>query len=90
MIDRRTLIAATGAALALPAAALASAGTISAQEANTRMQAGELILIDVRTESEWQEGVPKGAHMVTLGDPRMADKIYGYMKEDASKPVAVI
>nr|WP_321361048.1 rhodanese-like domain-containing protein [uncultured Hyphomonas sp.] len=63
---------------------------IDPAEANDRLRKKQLVLIDVRTESEWQAGVPKGAHMVTLGDPRMADKIYGVMKEDASAPVAVI
>jgi rhodanese-related sulfurtransferase len=63
---------------------------IDPAEANARVRKKQLILVDVRTESEWQGGVPKGAHTVTLGDPRMVDTIYGFMKEDASAPVAVI
>ena len=59
--------------------------------ANDRVRKKEMILVDVRTESEWQQGgVPKGAHTITLGDPLMVDTVYGLMKEDASKPVAVI
>lgn len=59
--------------------------------ANERVRKKALILVDVRTEREWREGgIPKGAHAVTLGSPRMVDTIYGLMKEDASKPVAVI
>lgn len=63
---------------------------IDPAEANARLRKKLLVLVDVRTESEWQDGVPKGAHTVTLGDPRMVDTIYGFLKEDASAPVAVI
>ena len=63
---------------------------IEPAEANDRVRKKQLILVDVRTVSEWESGIPKGAHTVTLGDPRMVDTIYGFMKEDASTPVAVI
>ncbi len=63
---------------------------IDPANANDRVRKKQLILVDVRTENEWQGGIPKGAHTVTLGDPRMVDTIYGFMKEDASAPVAVI
>jgi rhodanese-related sulfurtransferase len=63
---------------------------IDPADANDRVRKKQLILVDVRTESEWESGIPKGAHTVTLGDPRMVDTIYGFMKEDASAPVAVI
>jgi rhodanese-related sulfurtransferase len=63
---------------------------IDPADANDRVRKKQLILVDVRTENEWQSGIPKGAHTVTLGDPRMVDTIYGFMKEDASAPVAVI
>ncbi|MEZ5998755.1 MAG: rhodanese-like domain-containing protein [Hyphomonas sp.] len=55
-----------------------------------RARKKQLVLVDVRTENEWQGGIAKGAHTVTLGDPSMVDRIYGLMKEDASQPVAVI
>ena len=63
---------------------------IDPADANDLVRKKQLILVDVRTENEWQGGIPKGAHTVTLGDPRMVDTIYGFMKEDASAPVAVI
>lgn len=50
----------------------------------------QIVLVDVRTESEWQSGIAKGARTVTLGDPRMVDTIYGFLKEDETRPVAVI
>lgn len=56
-----------------------------------RLRKKDLVLIDVRTESEWQQtGVVKGAHTITLGDSTMVDKVYGLTKEDLGKPVAVI
>jgi rhodanese-related sulfurtransferase len=55
-----------------------------------RVRKKDLILVDVRTEGEWQGGVAKGAHTVTLGNPRMVDTIYGFAGEDTSRPVAVI
>ena len=58
--------------------------------AHERVRRKDLVLIDVRTAEEWQGGVAKGAYMVTLGSPTMVDTIYGLLKEDASKPVAVI
>ena len=58
--------------------------------AHERLRKKDIILVDVRTEEEWRSGVAKGAHTVTLGSPRMVDTIYGFLKEDASKPVAVI
>ena len=58
--------------------------------AHERVRSKQLILVDVRTEQEWRSGIAKGARTVTLGDPRMVDTIYGFMREDTSKPVAVI
>ena len=67
MISRRTVLAATGAALVLPSTAMADGRTITAQQANERLQKGELILIDVRTPQEWQQtGVAKGAWMLDM------------------------
>ncbi|HPF23644.1 MAG TPA: rhodanese-like domain-containing protein [Hyphomonas sp.] len=59
-------------------------------EAHDRVRKKALVLVDVRTEEEWRGGVARGARTVTLGDPRMVDTIYGFLKEDTSQPVAVI
>lgn len=60
------------------------------QTAHERVRKKDLILIDVRTAGEWQSGVAKGAHLITLGDSTMVDRVYGLAKEDLGKPVAVI
>ncbi|CAN0606347.1 unnamed protein product, partial [Ectocarpus sp. 12 AP-2014] len=40
---------------------------LSAPEAQARMDAGEMILLDIRTEQEWREtGIAKGAWPVSM------------------------
>ncbi|MEZ5945395.1 MAG: rhodanese-like domain-containing protein [Hyphomonas sp.] len=67
-----------------------SVATIDPQTAHDRVRKKELILIDVRTENEWQSGIAKGAHTITLGDSTLVDQVYGLTREDLSRPVAVI
>ena len=53
---------------ATPAAA--SESILNAPQAWAQAQAGKLILIDVRSPSEWrQTGIPKGARAVTIHNP---------------------
>lgn len=91
MIDRRTLIAAAGAALALPTAALASLEVISATEAYARMQAGTLILIDLRTPPEWQEtGVAKGAWPLDMTQRQFGGWLLAAIERNPNHQVAII
>ncbi len=79
-------------ALAVPASA---AGVLGADEAHRRSQAGEVLIVDVRSPGEWrQTGLPKGAAAVTIHNPNGAE---GFLTEmlkavggDKSKPVALI
>ena len=49
------------------AAWAADSDIISAPQAWQRVEAGELIVIDIRTEDEWREtGIPAGAHRASL------------------------
>ncbi|WP_337998291.1 rhodanese-like domain-containing protein [Oleispirillum naphthae] len=60
----------SGAALAASAVAVEN---LKPAEAWSKLQRGEAILIDVRTQGEWQQtGVPRAARRVTLSDPRGA------------------
>ena len=76
--------------------ALAGSGdVVSADEALVRAETGEVLLIDVRSPQEWgQTGVPKGAHQVTIHDPRgLAGFISAIKVEvggDLDMPIAVI
>ncbi len=71
-----------GISLALPRvgwSADAEVGIISAADAFARAQAGELILIDVRSPYEWQQtGIPAGARRATVHNPR---GLGGFFKE---------
>lgn len=78
--------------LAMPASA---AGVLGADEAHRRAEAGEILIVDVRSPREWrQTGLPKGAAAVTIHNPNGAE---GFLAEmltavggDKSKPVALI
>ncbi|MFQ5619527.1 MAG: rhodanese-like domain-containing protein [Rhodospirillales bacterium] len=84
-------------ALVLGAAGVSAADhfVLTADEANFRTEAGDVILIDVRSPQEWrQTGIPKGARRVTIHDP---GGLEGFVKAmaaavdgDLKKPVAVI
>ena len=95
---RRTLAAGLAAwALVLGAAGTPAADhfVITPEEANMRTEAGELVLIDVRSPEEWrQTGVPRGARRVTIHDP---GGLKGFLKAmaaavdgDLKKPIALI
>lgn len=64
-------------------------------EAWSKLRRGEAILIDVRTQGEWQQtGVPREARRVTLSDPRgTAGFVSGVKKAvrgDLKTPVMLI
>ncbi len=95
---RPTLAAGLAAcALVLGAAAAALGGhfVMTADEASVRAEAGEVMLIDLRSPQEWrQTGVPKGARRVTIHDPRglkgFVDAMAAAVGGDLEKPVALI
>lgn len=79
-------------ALAAPAAA---GGVISADEAHRRSQAGELLIVDVRSPGEWrQTGLPQGAAAVTIHDPNGPEGFLAAtlaaVDGDRSRPIALI
>ncbi len=95
---RRTLAAGLATCVLVLGAAGVSAAdhfVITPEEANMRAEAGELVLIDVRSPQEWrQTGVPKGARRVTVHDPGglkgFVDAMAAAVDGDLKKPIAVI
>jgi len=95
---RRTLaagLAACALVLGATGGSVADHFVITAEEANFRTEAGELMLIDVRSPQEWrQTGVPRGARRVTIHDPGglegFVDAMAAAMDGDLKKPVALI
>ena len=68
---------------------------ISADAAHRQSQAGELLIVDVRSPREWrQTGLPKGAAAVTIHDPNGPEGFLAAMLAatggDKAKPIAPI
>jgi len=91
MMNRRTLLAATLAAALSPAAAMAEQSTISAAEANDAVQAGSMILIDVRRPEEWmQTGVAEGAWLLDMTDENFGAYLMAVLDRNPEHDVAII
>ncbi len=81
--------------LALTATTAHAGGVISADAAHRQSQAGELLIVDVRSPREWrQTGLPKGAAAVTIHDPNGPEGFLAAMLAaaggDKAKPIALI
>lgn len=62
---------------------------ISCAEASAQSAAGQIILIDVRTDAEWSNsGVPPKAHRKTLQDADFADYLQRVRKQFKGLPIA--
>lgn len=94
---RRCLVAAIVVWMLAASAALAGGEVIGAPRAHDLAQAGELVIIDVRTIEEWTKtGVPDGAREVSLlpewgvPNPTFVNDILAAVGNDKSTPVALI
>lgn len=81
--------------LAPAALSAAEKGILSALDAQSRMTAGEILLVDVRSPQEWrQTGVPEGARQVTIHDPKglpgFVAAMIAEVDGDLDAPVAMI
>lgn len=82
-------------ACCLGVAAASETGILSAKQAFDKAQAGEVMLVDVRSPQEWQQtGVPAGGVAETIhsggGLPAFATALLARLDGDKSKPVALI
>lgn len=81
--------------IAVAPAALASDGTMDADAAWKKAQAGELVIVDVRSKGEWKStGIPKGAKTVTIHNPEGLEGFYkevvAALGEDKTQAIAMI
>lgn len=65
--------------------------TLTAPEVRAAQQAGEVVLIDIRTPGEWADGgMPEGALPLTLQDPELGPKLSAILERANGKPLALI
>jgi rhodanese-related sulfurtransferase len=65
--------------------------TLTAPEALTRTQAGELTLVDIRTPKEWrQTGVAEGALRIDMTSKTFVDDLLGAVDGNKDAPIAII
>ena len=85
------LIAATAIVVSAVLPASADIQTLSADSAHTLVQRGELILLDVRTPSEWaMTGMPRDSVGANLQDVDFLAQPRGAVLGDLEYPIAVI
>ncbi len=91
MLTRRRFLSAFGVLSLIPVEVLANSDTLTAEEAFSGLQSGELILIDIRTPSEWQEtGVAEGAWLLDMREPDFGRWIMAVLERNPNHQVAVI
>jgi rhodanese-related sulfurtransferase len=93
----RAAVALTAAMLgfAVPVPPAGAGGLITPDEAQSRLAAGRIVLIDVRSPREWRRtGVPEGSRTITVHDPGGARAFVRHVLAavggDKSAPVALI
>ena len=95
LISRRAVLAGT-AGIALAAA---SSGTILAQDtpditdadAYARQQAGDMIIVDIRTPPEWaQTGIARDAHKIDMQDPDFVQKLVDLRLANPDREIGLI
>jgi rhodanese-related sulfurtransferase len=97
MLTRRRFLTFVTAAVLVPSLVQAAQDPeiLTAPEALGRVAAGQLILIDVRSEEEWREtGIPKGALAISIHDPGgrtgFLEKVRAAIGDKPGRPVATI
>ena len=64
---------------------------LSVEEVFAAAQAGEVILVDIRTPGEWnQTGMPAPAHGIDLHSPTFVEDLRALMAQNAGVPIAMI
>lgn len=81
--------------LASGAARAASEDTVSADVAFAELQAGDIVLVDIRRPEEWrQTGVAQGAKRINMLHPKglqgFAQELYAAVDQDLSAPIVLI
>lgn len=87
---RLVLLSLAVGALNLPLPAVAET-VLDAEEALRRVEAGKILLIDIRQPEEWEEtGSPKGAQRLDMRRPDFLDALTALAGGDTTRPIALI
>lgn len=87
----RFLMGALLGATFLAAPALAEPGTLPADLAWQMVQRGDLVVVDVRTPTEWaMTGLPRDSHGINAKDRDFIAQARGAVLGDLDQPIAVI
>lgn len=89
-LTRRTIL--------LGCVAIATASPLSAasqkmtpRQAHEAAEAGQVVLLDIRTRSEWQQtGIGRSAHPVSMHEPDFLVRLNQLTAGDRARPVALI
>ena len=91
-MNRRAFLA-LAALAALPASVRAQApsSSLSVREAHDAVQAGRLVLVDIRTPEEWADtGVPEGAIKLDMTGSAFEVRLAALKLDHPGKPIALI
>lgn len=87
----RILISALMGVAMMAAPAFAEPGELPADSAWQMVQRGDLVVLDVRTPTEWaMTGLPRDSHGTNVQDRDFIDQARGAVLGDLDQPVAVI
>ena len=90
-LTRRALAALLLAGSPAIAFAQAAPRVMTPREAYAAQQAGQAVIVDIRTPAEWAEtGAPKGAARIDVGAPDFVQKLDALRKANPGKDVALI
>lgn len=88
---KRFLTSAMLGAVLMATPALAEPGDLPADSAWTMLQRGDLVVLDVRTPTEWaMTGLPRDSHGTNMQDRDFVAQARGAVLGDLDQPVAVI
>lgn len=72
----------------VPAAAVE---VMSAAQARAAAEAGEIVIVDIRTPAEWTaSGIPDVAMPINMQADDFVDRLVALMTEDPNRPIAMI
>lgn len=93
-LTRRGFLASTvalAAALAFPDLSQAQTAIMSAPEAQAAVDAGEMVLLDIRTREEWLEtGVAEGAWPVSMHTPQFGPELSAILQRFSDRKIGLI